>query len=142
MLTAANDDPSDQLPNSAQEARAQGLFQEIRCVVCQNESIAASEADIAHDMRMLVRNQIAAGKSDQDVRNFMYARYGDFILLRPRLTLGTVVLWGAPFAIVLTGVGILLVRRRRTSVLESDLTSDELAALKALETETKDPDAA
>ncbi len=141
MLTAASDDPADHLKDAGQESRAESLFGEIRCVVCQNESIAASEADIAHDMRMLVRGQIAAGKTDQDVRDYMYARYGDYILLRPRLTLGTAILWGAPFVIVLSGLGLLLARRRRILPLEGELSASELAALKRLETEPQDPGA-
>ncbi len=138
LLTAATDDPSDQLPNKVQEQRAEDLFEQFRCVVCQNESIGASEADIAHDMRMLVRQQISAGKTDADIKNYMYARYGPFILLKPRLTPATAILWGGPFLIVLVGLGFLVLRRRRSAPLETDLSPEELAALKALETETKD----
>lgn len=138
MLTAASDDVSEHIKDPKLEARAENLFSQFRCVVCQNESIAASEADIAHDMRKLVRAQVAAGKSDKDVRAYMFARYGDFILLRPRLTPATAILWGGPFAIVLGGLILLLMRRRRESAPEVELSKAELAKLKALETETKE----
>jgi cytochrome c-type biogenesis protein CcmH len=137
LLVAASDDPSEQLKDPAKEARARSLFQEFRCVVCQNENIAGSDADIAHDVRTLVREQIAAGSSDQQVRDYLRARYGDFILLRPRLTPRTALLWGGPFAIVLIGGALIVLRRRRQEAGEvsttDDLTPAEAKALKQLQ---------
>ncbi len=139
MLGAASDDPAEHLKNPKQEARAEALFDQIRCMVCQTESIAASEADLAHDMRTLVRGQVAEGKSDRDVLDYMYARYGPAILLRPRLTPGTALLWGLPFAVIVGGLLALFLRRRKGAVtLEPVLSKAEIAALKALETKTKE----
>ena len=136
FLMAASDDPKEYLADPAKEARAKALFEEIRCVVYQNESIAGSEADIAHDVRTLVREQIAAGASDKEVRQYLLGRYGEFILLRPRLSVRNAILWGAPFAIVLIGVGLILRRRPRSLAVngtEEDLTPQELEALKQMQ---------
>lgn len=139
MLGAASDDPSEHLKDPKQEQRAEALFDQIRCMVCQTESIGASEADLAHDMRTLVRGQIAEGKSDRDVLDYMYARYGPAILLRPRLTPGTALLWGLPFIVIAGGLLALFLRRRKGAVaLEPSLSKAEIAALKALETKTKE----
>jgi cytochrome c-type biogenesis protein CcmH len=136
FLMAASDDPTEYLADPAKEARAKALFEEIRCVVCQNESIAGSEADIAHDVRTLVREQIDAGASDKEVRQYLLGRYGEFILLRPRLSVRNAILWGAPFAIVLIGVALILRRRPRSLAVngtEEDLTPQELEALKQMQ---------
>jgi len=137
LLTAA-DDPKDYLKDPAEEARAKALFHEIRCVVCQNETIAGSDADIAHDVRMLVREQIAAGASDGEVKQYLLARYGDFILMRPRFTARNAVLWTLPFAIVLVGGALIVLRRRSGAAPAPDapqdpLSPDELNALKQLQ---------
>lgn len=133
LCIAAAPDPSEKLPNPDQEARARQLFKEIRCVVCQNESIDDSQAELAHDLRQLVRSQVAAGRSDQEVKAFLISRYGDFILLRPRFTAGNAILWCTPFLIVLLGVGALAARRRKeASPLEAPLSEEEAARLKAL----------
>lgn len=126
------DPPSDQLPDPRQEARARALFDELRCVVCQNESIAASEADVARAMRMDVRRQIAAGKSEREVKDYFYQRYGNYILLKPRFSLGTAVLWIGPFVVVLAGVVLVASRRKRVATQEERLSKEELKALKAL----------
>ena len=136
FLMAASDDPSEYIADPVKEARAKALFEEIRCVVCQNESIAGSDADIAHDVRTLVREQIAAGASDKDVRQYLLGRYGEFILLRPRMSLRNAILWGAPFAIVIIGAGLILRRRPApvaVSPAEQDLSAEELKALKQLQ---------
>jgi cytochrome c-type biogenesis protein CcmH len=102
------------LADPAQEARAQSLEREIRCVQCQNEPIAQSTADIAGDMRRLVRERIASGDSDAEIRAFFRQRYGDFVLFRPPWDERTWALWGAPFLLLAAGlVGVLAVRRRR-----------------------------
>lgn len=102
------------LADPAQEARAQSLEREIRCVQCENEPIAQSTADIAADMRRLVRERIAAGDSDEEIRTFFRQRYGDFVLFRPPWDARTWALWGAPFLLLGAGlIGVLSVRRRR-----------------------------
>lgn len=130
-------DPADRLADPAKEARARALFQEVRCVVCQNESIDASNAELAHDMRQLIRGQVDQGRSNGEIRAFLKDRYGEFILFRPALTPGNAVLWGAPFVIVLGGVAALAWRarrraRRRARVEDEPLTEEELARLDAL----------
>jgi cytochrome c-type biogenesis protein CcmH len=101
------------LADTAQERRAVALDQEIRCVVCENEPIAQSTADIAGDMRTLVRERIEAGDSDAQIRDYFRARYGDFVLLRPPFDARTWALWGAPLALLLLGGGGLWLRSRR-----------------------------
>ena len=107
--------PDEILPNAGLEARARNLSKELRCMVCQNQSIDDSDAPLARDLRVLVRERLVAGDSDTEVLDFLTARYGDFVLLKPRLTAHTALLWLAPFAIVLAGVFavIAFLRRRR-----------------------------
>jgi cytochrome c-type biogenesis protein CcmH len=134
---AAAPDPADQLPNAAQEAHARALFKEVRCVVCQNESIDDSEADVARDLRQAVRREVAAGASDQQVRDYLVARYGEFILLKPRFSLGNAALWLSPFLVVLIGLSALILRARRpqptASPTEAELTDEEEQRVKALQ---------
>ena len=141
FLLAFVDPPSEQLADPRQEARARALFDELRCVVCQNENIAASQADVAHLMRMDVRKQVAAGKSTREIKDYFYQRYGNYIFLKPRFSAGTAVLWIGPFLIVLIGLGVLLLRRRKPIPLEESLSTAELKALEALETndQVRDP---
>lgn len=139
LLTAA-DDPKDYLKDPQQEARAKALFEEIRCVVCQNETVAGSEAPIAQDVRKLVRQQIADGKTDGEIKDYLRARWGDFVLLKPRFTVRTAVLWLLPFAIVAIGLLVILFRRRPAiaadSPAEEELTAAELKALQQLQNKT------
>ena len=104
------------------ERREIAIAGELRCLVCQNQSIAESNADLARDLRQQIREQLKAGKSDAEIRDFMTARYGDFVLYRPPLKAGTVLLWFGPFALL--GLGALIaariVRTRRSSVALSD----------------------
>lgn len=132
MLGAAAPDPADKLADPAQEARARALFPGVRCVVCQNESIDDSGADLARDLRQTIRAQVAAGRSDAEIHAFLVARYGDFILLRPRLGPATVALWGLPFAIVLIGVGVLAFRRGAPREAEA-LSDEEIRALEEMD---------
>jgi cytochrome c-type biogenesis protein CcmH len=105
-----------QLADPALEQRARNLSHEIRCVVCQSQSIAESESDIARDMRVLIREQIAAGKSDQDIRDFLVERYGDFVLFKPPFKASTYMLWIGPFVLlVLAVIGIVVFFRRRAA---------------------------
>ena len=124
--------PDRPLPDAAQEARARALFGDIRCVVCQHESIADSPAGIAADMRRLVREEIAAGKSDQAVRADLVRRYGDYILFQPPVRAATWLLWFGPFALVLGAVAVFVWRSRRRRVEVQPLTAEEEQALAEL----------
>ena len=140
VLCAAGtaDDPADRLPNPAQEARARHLFQQLRCVVCQNESIDDSQAEIAGDLRKIVRTQIAAGGSDKQVVDFLVQRYGEFILLKPTLTPGNLALWLTPFLVVLLGGGYLWIKSRQPAVEDQSLTEDEQKALEEMDAADQD----
>jgi cytochrome c-type biogenesis protein CcmH len=106
--------PGEVLKDPALEARARHLSSELRCMVCQNESIDDSNAPLAHDLRVLVRQRLVAGDTDQQVLDYLVARYGEFVLLRPRFEWHTMLLWGLPPAALLAGmVGIFFATRRR-----------------------------
>ncbi len=121
--------PDRPLSDATQEARAQALFDGVRCVVCQHEAIADSPAGIAADMRQLVREQVAAGRSDTEIQQDLVRRYGDFVLFSPPVRAGTWLLWFGPVALMFAvGGGLLLmVRRRRTET--APLSPDEEARL-------------
>ena len=107
--------PDEILSDPALEGRARVLSKELRCMVCQNQSIDDSDAPLARDLRVLVRERLQAGDSDRQVIDFLVARYGEFVLLRPRLNAHTVLLWLAPFAaIVAGGIGLIMFLRRRS----------------------------
>ena len=131
-LAGAAADPADQLKTPAQEARARTLFREIRCVVCQSESIDESDADIARDLRQLVRRRVAAGASDTDIKAYLVSRYGEFILLRPRFSPGNAALWLTPFLVVVIGAGVVLVRRGPAPPESDELSEPEKARLATL----------
>jgi cytochrome c-type biogenesis protein CcmH len=113
------------LADPAQEARAQSLEREIRCVQCENEPIAQSTADIAADMRRLVRERVAAGDSDNEIRAYFRQRYGDFVLFRPPWDARTWALWGAPFLLLGFGLVSLFAIRRRPGENDAPLTPEE-----------------
>lgn len=120
--------PDRPLANAEQEARAQALFEDVRCVVCQHESIADSPAGVASDMRRWVRDRIAEGQTDAEVRDGLVARYGDYVLFTPPVRPGTLLLWGLPLVLVLGGAGVLVwFARRRSDRVETevDLTAAE-----------------
>ena len=123
------------LPDATQEQRAREIGRELRCMVCQNQSIEDSDADLARDLRRIVREQVAAGRSDGDILRYLHDRYGDFVLLRPPFNAVTALLWATP-AIALGG-GLLLVlalRRRNAAVAEATaLSAEEQARLRALD---------
>lgn len=133
FCVAAASDPAERLADPAQEARARALMQEIRCLVCQNESIDDSQADLAVQLRRTVREQVAAGRSDAQIKSFLVRRYGDFVLLRPRLTAETVVLWAAPLIVILAGalLCVFMFRNRRVG-LDAPLDESERARLQEL----------
>jgi len=117
-----------QLADPVLEERARDLSREIRCVVCQSQSVAESDADIARDMRVLIREQIAAGKTDQEIRDYLVARYGDFVLFEPPFKASTYVLWIGPFALLVLaaiGVGFYFRRRAAQPVAGPELSSAE-----------------
>jgi cytochrome c-type biogenesis protein CcmH len=121
-------------PDPAVERRLRGLAEELRCLVCQNQTIADSSAPLAVDLRNQLRSQIAAGRSDEDIRTYMVERYGDFVLYRPPLRATTVLLWIGPFALVAVGAFIfwLLVRRRRNDAGAGSLSGERRSELEAL----------
>jgi cytochrome c-type biogenesis protein CcmH len=127
-------EPGEMLADPALEARARTISQEIRCLVCQNQSIDDSNADLAHDLRVLVRERLKAGDSDQQVKDYLVARYGDFVLLNPPFELKTVILWLWPLLLLLLGVGIIALgaRRRRRLVAPAPLSEDERRRLAEL----------
>jgi cytochrome c-type biogenesis protein CcmH len=123
--------PDEMLPDPILEARARALSKELRCMVCQNESIDDSEAPLAHDLRVLVRERLKAGDTDQQVLDFLVARYGEFVLLKPPLSWHTVALWGLPPAVLLIGAGVIIADLRRRRRLNS--MDEEASKLSAAE---------
>ena len=126
------------LPDPALESRAREISHELRCMVCQNQSIDDSEAPLARDLRLLVRERLKAGDSDGQVVDFMVARYGEFVLLKPRVSWHTAILWGAPLTILIIGlfaVGFSVLRRAgRTALPEvAALSEAERQRLDAIE---------
>jgi cytochrome c-type biogenesis protein CcmH len=122
-------EPPERLADPALEARARTISQELRCLVCQNQSIDESNADLAHDLRVLVRKRLLAGDSDQQVLDYVVARYGVFVLLDPPFEPVTWVLWLAPPVLVLGAGGVLLLRARwrRFDAMLPELTREESA---------------
>ena len=131
--------PDEIMADATQESRARNLSRELRCMVCQNQSIDDSDAPLARDLRLLVREQIAAGKSDEQVMDYLVSRYGEFVLLKPRVEKNTLLLWLVP-PFVLGGGGLALwVGNRRRNRRNADgnaaalrLTPDEEARLERL----------
>lgn len=136
--------PDRPLPDAAQEARAQRLFEVVRCVVCQHESVADSPAGIAGDMRRLIREEIASGATDQAIKDDLVRRYGDYVLFTPPMRTGTWLLWFGPALLVLLGAAALFALLRRRPAATAPLSPDEerrLADLLQSETVRPDPDA-
>ena len=136
--------PDEIMADPVKEARARDLSRELRCMVCQNQSIDDSEAPLARDLRLLVRERIAAGDSDKAVIDFLVARYGEFVLLKPRFNEHTILLWLIP-PLALVGGGFALWRysRRRGALADESatkLTADEEARLERLIAAESAPD--
>ncbi len=133
--------PDEVLSDPALEARARALSQELRCLVCQNQSIDDSEAPLARDLRIILRERLKAGDSDRQAVDFLVSRYGEFVLLKPPLAWHTALLWLAPPALLITGgLGLwLLVRRQSAAAKDSRnvLTPTEEARLSRLVDETE-----
>lgn len=123
----------DHLPDPAAEARAREIGRELRCLVCQNQSIEDSEADLARDLRRIVREQVARGASHDEVIRFVHDRYGDFVLLRPPFRLSTLLLWGTPALALLGGLFAIWRLRRRQPMAVAELTEEERARLAELQ---------
>ena len=138
--------PDEIMKDPAQEGRARNLSKELRCMVCQNQSIDDSDAPLARDLRLLVRERIATGESDKQVLDFLVARYGEFVLLKPRLNLRTLLLWLlTPVVLISGGLALWWHNRRRGRAAGDDqavmkLTAEEEARIEKLiaaQTETK-----
>jgi len=134
--------PGEMLADPALEARARAITNELRCLVCQNQSIDDSDASLAKDLRVLVREKLKEGLSDAQVREYVHSRYGDFVLLRPPMKPGTLLLWSAPLIALLAGAAaVWMAARRRSGVAPTPnkaLSEEERARLKALG--VSDPD--
>ncbi len=119
-------DPSEVLPDPALETRAREIGRSLRCVVCQNQSIDDSNAEVARDMRRAVRERLVAGDNDAAVFDFMVARYGDYVLLNPPFKARTLLLWlGAPLVLLIAGGALLIAARRRKAIVPPRPLSDE-----------------
>ena len=132
-------DPAEMMTNPAQEVRAEQVGRQLRCLVCQNESIEDSNADLAKDLRKLVRQRIGAGDTDQQATEWVVARYGDFVRLRPPFTWVTAALWGSPVIAIGVALIAVLVLRRRPPTAAAPLSPAERARLAQL---TEPPSAA
>ena len=135
---AAAVEPSEMLKDPELEARARAISQEIRCLVCQNQSIDDSNADLAHDLRVIVRERLTAGDSDRQVKDYLTARYGDFVLLDPPFRTKTLILWAGPAALLLLGIAIIaFAARRRRAVAAAPLDENERRRLAQLLDQSK-----
>ncbi len=139
VLAVAVDKP---LQDRVLEARARGLHKQLRCLVCQNQSIEDSNADLARDLRMLVRERLTLGDSDQQVLDFIVARYGNWVMLKPPLNIGTLLLWFGPL-ILLSGITLFVLLRLRRARDQSvaavaDLSAEDEARIKNLLDESLD----
>ena len=133
-LNAPAVEPSEILQNPQLEARARNLSQNIRCLVCQNQSIDDSNASLAKDLRKIVREQLVSGASDNEIYDFLIARYGDFVLLRPPIKVTTYVLWYGPLFIFFAGLllSVLFLIRRKRIMPEEPLSPEEQEELSSL----------
>ena len=146
LALLANLSYADEAPPAAAdpalEQRVMHLAEELRCLVCQNQSLADSHADLAVDLRNEIREMMQAGKSDEEIREFMVARYGDFVLYNPPVKSTTLILWAGPFFLLLGG-GIALaiyLRRRAASIPEQDISEEEHERARALlDDQTREP---
>jgi cytochrome c-type biogenesis protein CcmH len=131
ICIAAAADPAERLADPAQEARARAIFQDVRCLVCQNESIDDSEAELAHDLRQVVRQQVRQGRSDAAIKRYLTDRYGEFVLLTPAFSWVNLALWGGPFLVVVLGAGLLVARLRNRSA-DPELSPEEAERVRRL----------
>jgi cytochrome c-type biogenesis protein CcmH len=120
--------------DEAVEKRLVNIAEELRCLVCQNESLAGSRADLAEDLRREVRGLIKQGKTDKEIKDFLVSRYGDFVLYEPPVKPTTWLLWGGPFVLLIVGIAVLIsyLRRRSGEVVRPELSEDDLKRAEAL----------
>jgi cytochrome c-type biogenesis protein CcmH len=130
-------DPGEMFDDPAKEARAREIGRALRCMVCQNQSIFDSNAGLAKDLRVLVRQRMEAGDTDQEIIDFVAARYGDYVLLEPPVAARTVLLWVAPALFLLIGIGAFASYHRRRSVTTGLDDGERAAAKKILEGESQ-----
>ncbi len=121
--------PGEMLSDPALEARARALSSELRCMVCQNQSIDDSDAELAHDLRLLVRERLAAGDNDGQILDFVVARYGEFVLLKPRFNIRNALLWGTPIALLLVGGLVIALTARLRRPVMAGLSEEEQTTL-------------
>jgi cytochrome c-type biogenesis protein CcmH len=131
LCIAAASDPADRLSDPAQESHARALFKDVRCLVCQNESIDDSEAPLAADLRRIVREQVKAGKTDGQIKSYLTDRYGQFVLMRPAFDPGNLALWAGPFLVVGFGL-LLLLGRLRNRQPDTELSKAEAERIERL----------
>ena len=129
--------PGEALADPALEARARAISAELRCLVCQNQSIDQSDADLAHELRLVVRERLVAGDTDSEIQDYVVARYGEFVLLRPVFAWHTLILWvAAPLLLIAGGIVLVIASRRKARLpeetRENGLTDEERAALDSL----------
>ena len=125
--------PSEMLADPALEARARAISDGLRCLVCQNQSIESSDADLAHDLRVIVRERLTAGDSDAEATQYIVDRYGEYVLLNPVVAPHTILLWiAAPAILLIGGVAVLLGARRKRAMADAALSDDEEQALEEL----------
>jgi cytochrome c-type biogenesis protein CcmH len=130
--------PDEQLANPLLEARARDISGGLRCLVCQNQSIDDSDAPLARDLRLLVRERLQAGDSNDQVRDYLVARYGDFILLKPPFEMATLILWGTPIVALLAGAILAIARfTQRRRAVAAGLTQQEEQALQRILSERR-----
>ncbi|WP_312794055.1 cytochrome c-type biogenesis protein [Tianweitania sp.] len=125
--------PEEVLADKELETRARTISAELRCLVCQNQSIDDSDADLAKDLRIIVRERLTAGDDNEAVLDYVVSRYGEFVLLKPRFSVRTALLWGAPLLLLLAGATVLIMNRRQlSSEASAELSSDERKRLDAI----------
>ncbi|KKA44408.1 MULTISPECIES: cytochrome c-type biogenesis protein [unclassified Salinivibrio] len=141
-LALANAIDVYQFDSAEQEARFRALTSELRCPKCQNNSIADSNAELAQDLRQKVHQMLQQGRTDEEIRSFMVARYGNFVTYNPPVTASTVILWLAPALVLMSGVGVMIVRSRRAKqTINHALSDEEQQRLDALLSSTEETDA-
>jgi len=123
--------PDEVMKDAGLEARARALSSELRCMVCQNQSIDDSDAPLARDIRLLIRERIGEGESNDQVRAYLVSRYGDFILLKPPFKLDTLILWLSPALVLCAGLAAIVMNRRKSPAAAPKLTAEEEAELAA-----------
>lgn len=133
-------EPDEVLADPVLESRAREISRNVRCVVCQNESIDSSNADIARELRLIVRERLVAGDSDAEIESFLVARYGDYVLFRPPLNVRTLVLWFGPFVVLILGAMMLFFSLRAHHKKTVPLTAKEQSELDRLLSPKTEPD--